>query len=292
LPKAIKSLINQTLSKNQYEIIVVDNASTDDTKKIIKEFSNIKNLKYIFEPILGLSQARNTGWKNAKGKYIAYLDDDAIASSKWLKKIVEVFESQTKLGCVCGKVEPIWESEKPKWLSDELLPQLTVLDWGNKPKILNKEQWFVGANMAFPKKLLEELGGFKTDLGRKGKNLLSMEETFLREQIEKKGYRCFYHPEISVKHHIVKERLDKKWFIKRFYWQGISSAVMQIYRESPSMYKRVKDSIAMSLPVFINPLSLMNLIINTDNPQFFYRKCKSVGRIGYSIGCLVSKNEN
>ena len=66
LYKAIKSLINQNLPKELYEIMIVDNNPLSNTKKLIKDFSRVKNLKYVHEPILGISQARNTGWKMQK----------------------------------------------------------------------------------------------------------------------------------------------------------------------------------------------------------------------------------
>ena len=130
LIKAIQSLVNQTLDKSLYEIIIVDNGSTDDTKRIVsEEFASVRNLKYVYEPILGLSQARNTGWKNAKGKYVAYLDDDAIADSQWIEKILLTFNSvKPTHGALGGKVEPIWESPRPRWVSDSMLVAVTIVD--------------------------------------------------------------------------------------------------------------------------------------------------------------------
>lgn len=78
LQNAIQSLVQQTLSKKDYEILVVDN-----TREIVKQFETGENLRYIFEPNLGLSNARNTGWQNAGGEFVAYLDDDAIACTEW-----------------------------------------------------------------------------------------------------------------------------------------------------------------------------------------------------------------
>ena len=118
LRKALGSLVDQSLSKDQYEVIVIDNGSQDDTRQVIDEFSWMPNLKYVYEPNLGLSQARNTGWRNAHGGYVAYLDDDAIACPRWLEKILEVFENvKPRPGCVGGKIEPRWELGHPLILS-------------------------------------------------------------------------------------------------------------------------------------------------------------------------------
>ena len=189
LGKAIQSLIDQSLDKKDYEILVIDNASTDKTKEICSKFNEII---YVYEPKLGLSHARNTGLKKAKGRYIAYLDDDAIASKDWLKNIIKTFENNKKIVALGGKIEPIWESTRPKWLSDGMLGMLAVVDWGNKSKFLKDDEWIAGANIAFNKQFLEDSGGFDINLGRKGKNLLSMEETLLFDKIKDKGYKIYY----------------------------------------------------------------------------------------------------
>src|SRR3989337_3554689 len=91
LTKAIQSLVDQNIPKSKYEIIVVDNCSTDSTREVVEKFSSKSNIRYIYEPTLGANKARNTGWRNARGKYIAYLDDDAIASPVWLCRILQGF---------------------------------------------------------------------------------------------------------------------------------------------------------------------------------------------------------
>ncbi len=178
LLEALSSLANQMIPLEEYEVIVVDNGSTDNTKQAISGFSMQPNIRYIYEFELGLSQARNTGWQNAKGEYIAYLDDDAIADQAWLAKIVEVFEIvKPQPGCIGGKVYPIWEAPRPYWLSDHLASWLAILDYSDTFTTLDDPSCLVGANIAYPRHLLETLGGFKISLGRKGNNLLSNEES-------------------------------------------------------------------------------------------------------------------
>lgn len=223
---AIRSLMEQTLDDYLYEIIVVDNRSTDHTEHIVKSLAeSVGNLSYIFEENVGLSFARNTGWRNARGRYVAFLDDDAEASETWLANIVACLErSDDKTGSVGGPVEPIYETPPPRWLTPTMKRSLAIVDWGGGPRVLDARRWLAGVNVAFKKNVLETCGGFNTSLGRKGKNLLSMEETFLREQMEKNGIKSFYHPDIRVKHHISRRRLTRGWFMKRSYWQGVSEA--------------------------------------------------------------------
>ena len=288
LRKALQSLAEQTLSTELYEILVVDNNSTDQTKEVAtEEFSYLSNLRYLFEPILGLSQARNTAWQQAKGKYVAYLDDDAIASPQWLEKILEVFDTRhPRPGCVGGKVEPIWEKPRPDWLSDKLLPYLTVIDWADAPLLLKGSKYAAGANMAFPKQVIEEIGGFETRLGRKGKNLLSNEEMYVREQLDALSYETYYHPQASVKHHVAASRLKKQWFIDRSYWQGVSQAVQLNLRKQ--LCRKEKNRLALSeiKAMAGSPKFFFNLLIPPYNLRRLEIKCYVYARLGYTIALL------
>ena len=209
--KAIQSLAEQTLPGEQYEVIVVDNGSTDDTKAIVESIKHFENLRYIYEPILGLSQARNTGWQNARGEYIAFLDDDAIACPEWVERIVEAFENvNPRPGSVGGKVIPIWEVERPAWLSKQMELPLTIVDWTDKASFLTEDhQHLRGCNISYPRETLQKAGGFSTSLGRKGINLLSGEEELLERRLKKQALGIYYDPEIYVYHHIPAERLAK-----------------------------------------------------------------------------------
>lgn len=229
LIKAIKSLIEQTLSEGDYEIIVVDNASLDDTKQIVQnDFLGVLNLRYSYEPRLGLCYARNTGWKNANGQYVAYLDDDAIACENWLENIISVFKTvKPTPGCVGGRIVPIWESPRPIWLDDCKMGFLAILDWSTNPIYLDEHQYLAGVNFAFPRRLLELIGGFDVRMDRQGKNLLSNGDILAERQIEAKGYRCYYDPHIIVRHHVPVSRLSQKWFVHRAFWQGVSDIKMQ-----------------------------------------------------------------
>lgn len=228
LSKAVDSLGNQTLNQQLYEILVVDNASTDNTKAYVsKERGVTLNLRYIYEPIPGLNHARNAGWRNARGDFVAYLDDDAIASPTWLETIVNVFNTVIPTpGCVGGRVDPVWGSPPPSWLSDQLIGYLAVVNWSAKPIVLDETRYIAGVNMAFPKHLLAQVGGFQTGIDRVGAKLLSNGDILVERLIRAKGYDCFYHPEIAVQHYVPASRLTKKWFLTRGYWQGVSDVIL------------------------------------------------------------------
>jgi len=236
LAKAVESLVNQTCPKDHFEIIVVDNGSTDNTKEVVQQFSQSALIRYIHEPIKGLSQARNTGWQAASGKYVAYLDDDAIAHPRWLEKMLKAFETvKPAPASVGGKVFPIWEAERPAWLTDRMLSAYAIVDWGNRAKFLkpSSPEHHVGCNVAYSREVLEACGGFNVNLGRKGKNLLSNDENLIRKYIDSHGLGIYYDPEILVEHLVPKERVTRRFMLRRHFWQGVSDVVLW-YEESPS----------------------------------------------------------
>ncbi|MBM2832865.1 MAG: glycosyl transferase family 2 [Candidatus Brocadiaceae bacterium] len=289
LLKAIQSLICQRLSKDKYEIIIVDNCSTDSTREVTEQLINNGNIRYLYEPALGLSFARNTGWRNANGNYVAYLDDDAVACPIWLEKIIEVFETVSpRPGCVGGRVEPIWESSRPAWLSDWLLHGLTIIDWSDTPHVLTNlsTEWLAGANIAFPLDILKDNGGFTAGLDRVGNNLLSSGDIFFEKQLVKMGYSCFYHPAIAVGHHIFKSRLSQSWFIRRYYWQGVSDVVMQLLQERPPALKRFCSAVLQAKTILQSPEKVLSLLLPTNDPDKFTQKCFTFITLGHIYGLL------
>jgi len=236
LAKAMESLVNQTYPKEYYEIIVVDNGSTDNTREVVEQFSQLARIRYIHEPIKGLSRARNTGWQAASGKYVAYLDDDAIACPHWLDKMMEAFETaEPRPASVGGKAVPLWESERPAWLEDRMLGAYAIVDWGKQARFFKplSPEHHVGCNIAYTRTVLQECGGFNVNLGRKGGNLLSNDENLIRQYIDSHGLGIYYDPEILVEHVVPKERLTRRFMLRRRFWQGISDVVLW-YEESPS----------------------------------------------------------
>jgi glycosyltransferase involved in cell wall biosynthesis len=290
LETAIQSLVDQPLPVDQFEVIVVDNCSANDsTKQVVDKFLPYTNVRYIYEPTLGLSYARNTGWRAARGKYAAYLDDDAVACSGWLQKIIETFESvQPRPGCVGGKAIPIWEGARPPWLSDWLLHGLTLLNWTDTPHRIEdiRTEWLVGANIAFQVDLLQHLGGFTSKLDRVGTNLLSSGDVFLEKQIMKEGFTCHYQPEISIGHHITQSRLTQAWFTRRYYWQGVSDSVMEMLEVAPSRLKRYLLATRRAGRLLRSPGKLVDLVLAGNHPDRFTTKCFTLIELGHIMGLL------
>ncbi|MEL6556398.1 MAG: glycosyltransferase [Cyanobacteria bacterium J06621_11] len=231
LGAAIDSLLTQSL--DNYEVIVVDNASTDNTAEVAKARLSNPKVRYIYEGKLGLSVARNTGAEAAKADIVAYLDDDAEASEVWLAELMAVFEQQEKVAIAGGKVTLIWppNATPPSWLSEELSGSLGAYDLGDElVYIKNPSLTPRGLNYAVRKSFLSSVGGFDTNLGRKGKNLLSNEEQHLTRLALQQELQVAYLPKALAAHNVAPARMKQSWFLSRSWWQGISES----YREQAS----------------------------------------------------------
>ncbi|MDJ0632673.1 MAG: glycosyltransferase family 2 protein [Xenococcaceae cyanobacterium MO_188.B29] len=228
LGAAIDSLLEQ--DGDNYEVLVVDNASSDRTKEVVESRLGDPRLKYYYEPVLGLSVARNRGAKETTAPILAYLDDDAEASPQWLKVITEAYQKYEKLAIAGGKVTLIWPPEitPPKWISPDMAGGLGAYDLGEEVVyITNPNLTPRGLNYSLRRTFLEEIGGFDPNLGRVGKNLLSNEELYMTELALKKGWQVAYLPNALVAHNVAPERTKPSWFLSRSWWQGVS----ECYRE-------------------------------------------------------------
>jgi len=284
LRKALASLAEQTAPAASFEIVVVDNGSTSETPALVEgEFGQVPNLRYVYEPINGISQARNCGWRNARGEYVAYLDDDAIARPDWIEQMLVAFAAApAQVSCIAGRVEPIWEAPRPPWLPSSVVGYLSILHWSNEPVVMNEFQWFLTTNCAFRRQVLDEIGGFSTRLGRTGRTLRSNEEIMCKWEMGRRGYSCLYHPDVIVAHHIPSARLTKRWFLQRAFWQGVSQAVVRTLQEPPSTLQRAR--MGFSSLVKLRREDLMVRLRPTEDPYHFATQCRVQVRLGYVLG--------
>jgi glycosyltransferase involved in cell wall biosynthesis len=228
LGAAIDSLLQQDF--NDYEVIVVDNASTDQTRTVVESRLPHPQLQYVYESTLGLSAARNAGAQVAQGEILAYLDDDAEASRGWLVELMEIYEQNPQVAIAGGRVTLIWPENQtpPKWLSVNMTGNLGAYDLGDEITYITQPGLTPrGLNYSIKADFLDKIGGFDVNLGRVGKNLLSNEELYMTEKALQMGYQVAYLPKALVAHNVAPNRLVPSWFMSRSWWQGIS----ECYRE-------------------------------------------------------------
>ncbi|HET7694288.1 MAG TPA: glycosyltransferase family A protein [Vicinamibacterales bacterium] len=212
-----------------WEAIVVDNNSTDDTRAVVEAAARRfpVSLRYIFEPEQGRSPALNAGIRAARGAVVATTDDDVRVEPDWLTRAGEALR---RLDCdyVGGRVLPIWGAPRPVWLPDhggKHWAVIALLDYGPAP-IEFGARVPLGVNMAFHRRAFDRAGLFDPHTGRKAGTLLGQEVREWCIRARAAGVRGVYAPELSLRHIIPASRLNKRYFRRWFYWRGVSRALL------------------------------------------------------------------
>lgn len=224
LREALRSLAQVRLPEDaDVELVVVDNASTDDTQATIRAASGSlpMNVRYVYEPTKGKSFALNRGLEEAAGEILVFTDDDVTFDSGWLIGLVSPFEDATCLG-VGGRIVPVWSAERPAWYEDQgpyrLMAVIVQFDHGPTNRVLDRPPF--GANMAYRRTAFERYGGFRTDLGPTGRALLRGEDTEFARRLLAAGERIVYAADAVVHHPVEPERLTKAYFERWYGWYG------------------------------------------------------------------------
>ena len=215
-----------------WELIVVDNKSTDHTRAVVEEERPEfpAPLHYIFEGEQGRYAALNTGIRAARGKIIATTDDDARVEPDWLTNAAAGLDA---LGCdyVGGKVLPIWKGTRPEWLPHRPGPHWAVLalqDHGSRSLEfgVNGIPWPLGINTATRREAFDRTDLFDNRLGRKAGTLRNQAQREWHLRARAAGLRGFYVPDMVVHHVVEAERMQKQYFRRWYYWHGISRAIL------------------------------------------------------------------
>jgi len=238
LALALQSLVLQDFSSSEYEILIVDNGSTDDTKKVTDvaiSNNSAHNIKYIFEPEPGLLSGRHRGAFEAEGEILIFVDDDIEAVKGWISAIIKAFEDSS-VHLIGGPSLPKFEVEPPEWIKRYcnikegriICVRLSLLNIGDeKCEIDPLYVW--GLNYAIRKKTLFDLGGFHPDcIPKHLQHFQGDGETGLSLKVKEKGLRTLHIPEAMVYHNIPKERLTVSYFKQHFYYHGVADSFTQI----------------------------------------------------------------
>ncbi|HEY2432298.1 MAG TPA: glycosyltransferase [Vicinamibacterales bacterium] len=212
-----------------WEVIVVDNNSTDETRAIVEHAASTfpAPLRYVFEREQGRSPALNAGIRLSRGDIVVTTDDDVRVERDWLDQAAAGLE---RLRCdfVGGRVLPIWGAAPPPWLSSRGGKQwavIALLDYGPRP-IEFGARAPLGVNMAFRRDAFDRAGFLDPHTGRKAGTLLGQEVREWCIRARAAGLRGFYAPDLVVRHVIPASRLKKAYFRRWFYWRGISRAML------------------------------------------------------------------
>jgi glycosyltransferase involved in cell wall biosynthesis len=232
LRTTIRSAGGLQVDGRPWELIVVDNNSTDHTRAVVEEERAAfpGELHYLFEPEQGRYAAMNAGIRAARGAIIMSTDDDARFEPDWLQR-TEAALDRFNCDYVGGKVLPLWRGQPPKWLPNRPGPQWSVLalqDHGPEPVELgvNGIPWPLGINIGARRETYERIAPFDNQLGRKAGTLRNQAQREWHLRARAAGMRGFYVPDIVVHHVVEAERLTKRYFRRWNYWHGISRAIL------------------------------------------------------------------
>lgn len=231
LNECLASLFNQNIKKELYEVMVVDNNSSDDTKLNACDFlSKNPNFSYYFEPRQGLSHARNTGFKFAKANWVLYIDDDAKADPNLVERTLWTIENYD-FDAFGGRFFHWFKYGKPKWFPENFEGNGVVANTGSAIEINN--EFFNGGVMVFKKSILEKLNGFPCQLGMNGRKIAYGEETMLQLKMRNAGFKLGYDPELKVHHIVGEHKLKLSWHIRSAYAHSRDSYGIGFSKYSP-----------------------------------------------------------
>lgn len=201
LKDALDHLLKLCANQQNYEIIIVDNNSKDNTKELVILYTKKFNgkLKYFFEPKKGMPYARNAGINEAKGEIVVFIDDDSLVQERWLENLIKPYIDNPKIGAVGGRV--IDKTEIKYQTNEQKVGALSregkqICNFGLDTKQIIEVDWITGCNMSFRREALLKTGGF--DPGYTGTG--SFEEVDMSTRIRKFGYIILFNPEAAVIH--------------------------------------------------------------------------------------------
>jgi glycosyltransferase involved in cell wall biosynthesis len=240
LPMAVRGAACLDAADGEFEIIVVDNASTDDTPRVLDELEReIPRLRRFVEPTKGLSPARNRALQEAQGSWIIYLDDDALVAGSYLQTLSRLIAEEQNIGAAGGIIEVGWLSPVPDWYEPGLDGHFNHLYIASYRMELKFPKAVYGTNMAFPVDVLRKVGGFSVDFGYAGtNNQLAGEDVEVQLRIVRDtGLRIIWEPELRIRHMIHPGRLTPEKMEIKAEWSGRALARLVRLYNATWLYK-------------------------------------------------------
>jgi glycosyltransferase involved in cell wall biosynthesis len=207
------ALVQTTDGTFTYEVLVVDNNSTDDTRAVVDAFltSSPRIVRYLFEGRQGKSYALNTGVAAAGGAIVTIVDDDFILPPDWVQKIVAAFRADPARSFVSGKILPRWLGDVPGWLSPDLWSPMALIDYGDRQLTIDSCNPLCLIGCSFRRAEIEAVGGYRDDLSVSKSFIGGVEDLEILQRLWKAGRWGVYVPEIVCHHKVQASRLTKAY---------------------------------------------------------------------------------
>lgn len=244
---AMESLYNQTLSKNAFEVIVVNNNSTDNTEQICRSFiatHTDAHFYYYNEKQQGASFARNTGASYARSPLLCFMDDDAIADKDYLEKIVTFFEQHPDAGGLGGRIIPRYIPEEPRWMSHFVASLVGHFHYSETVSIFKANKYPLESNMIIRKADFDAIKGFNTALlGVVGTLRIGGEGKDFFFRLKELGRTIYYDPAIRVQHVVETVKLTREYMYRVASGIGRGERVRMKEKGNWAFYKKIIEYI-------------------------------------------------
>jgi len=284
LHTALNSVAASVLPESvEWEVLVVDNNSTDQTRKVAQEFCNRHpgRFRYLFEAQPGKSYALNSGIREARGNILAFMDDDVTVHPNWLHNLTAALSKDEWAGAG-GRIMPEWTFSPPRWLSaDSRHAAGPLVGFDPSPNAGRLKEAPIGTNMAFRKDMFEKYGYFRIDLGPRPGSEIRNEDTEFGDRLLSGGERLRYEPSALVFHPVTSNRINKEYFLKWWFNKGKSN-ILQFHTRQSTKYK------IEGIPIFL----FRNLVVWTckwvfaiDPAQRFSSKLSVWTKVGEIVEC-------
>jgi glycosyltransferase involved in cell wall biosynthesis len=243
--QAIDSLYNQSASRSDFEVIVVDNNSKDNTAAVVREYIDAHpdlNIQFMNEPEQGASWARNTGAKVAKSPLLVFMDDDAVAENDFLKNILDFFDRHPGAGGLGGRIIPRYIPEKPKWLSHHVASLVGNFDYSKDVKVFDDGRYPLESNMVVRKEDFELINGFNTSLpGVKGTLRIGGEGKDFFYRLMAHGKKIWYDPSVIVHHVVEVNKLTPEYLYRVASGIGRGERVRMLEKGQWAYFKKIME---------------------------------------------------
>lgn len=234
LGETIKHVLKQNVPPEiEWEFLLIDNASTDNTQEIVRNlWDSDVPCRIIYEGEKGLINARNRGINEAEYEYISFIDDDNWVDENWVSTIYDIFTTHPEIGLCGGQIEGAFELQPPAWFK-QIQESYAIGKQGEQSGDVTESRGFLwGAGLSLRKSafLKVKAAGFSPILtGRKGNTLLAGEDTEICYVMRLAGWRLWYHERLKMKHYITARRMEWDYIMKMYRGFGYSHAVFEIY---------------------------------------------------------------
>ena len=284
--QALESIALQDYPHNRYEIVLVNNNSTDSTEKLCiefrKKYPDIR-FNYCIETQQGLSYARNRGIEESQGELLVYVDDDATVFPNYLQAYDDFFVAYPAEFAAGGPIIPHYEIKRPEWISHYTEVLLTAYLYKGEKIIPFKYGRFPGGgNACYRAETFSKFGNFNVELGRKGNGLIGAEEKDFFARLFSTKEKVWYIPQAGIYHYIPEQKLTEEYFNKLTYSIGVSERIRTLGNSKKYFCKRLLDETvkwAASLALFLGFLLKGKYNIGKKLLQFRYNVTK--GLLGF-----------